>query len=86
MVENSQIESSIAEIRKRNGKVTNFEKNKITNAIHKALMATNQDDRDLAEELTNGVLDKLITQGFSSSHPPSAVSYTHLTLPTILLV
>ena len=71
MVENSQIESSIAEIRKRNGKVTNFDKNKITNAIHKALMATNQEDRDLAEELTNGVLDKLVTQGFSSSHPPS---------------
>ena len=45
MVENSQIESSIAEIRKRNGKVTNFDKNKISNAIHKALMATNQDDR-----------------------------------------
>ena len=64
MVENSQIESSIAEIRKRNGKVTNFDKNKITNAIHKALMATNQEDRDLAEELTNGVLDKLVTQGF----------------------
>ena len=73
MVENSQIESSIAEIRKRNGKVTNFDNNKITNAIHKALMATNQEDRDLAEELTNGVLDK-------------PVSYTHLTLPTILLV
>ena len=70
MVENSQIESSIAEIRKRNGKVTNFDKNKISNAIHKALMATNQDDRDLAEELTNGV----------------PVSYTHLTLPTILLL
>ena len=71
MVENSQIESSIAEIRKRNGKVTSFDKNKITNAISKALMATNDEDRDLAEKLTNGVLDKLITQGFSTSHPPS---------------
>ena len=84
MVENSQIESSIAEIRKRNGKVTNFEKNKITNAIHKALMATNQDDRDLAEELTNGVLDKLITQGFSSSHPPSVEDIQDMVESTLI--
>ena len=84
MVENSQIESSIAEIRKRNGKVTNFDKNKITNAIHKALMATNQEDRDLAEELTNGVLDKLITQGFSSSHPPSVEDIQDMVESTLI--
>jgi len=84
MVENSQIESSIAEIRKRNGKVTNFDKNKITNAIHKALMATNQEDRDLAEELTNGVLDKLVTQGFSSSHPPSVEDIQDMVESTLI--
>ena len=84
MVENSQIESSIAEIRKRNGKVTNFDKNKITNAIHKALMATNQDDRDLAEALTNGVLDKLTTQGFSSSHPPSVEDIQDMVESTLI--
>ncbi|MDC0193566.1 adenosylcobalamin-dependent ribonucleoside-diphosphate reductase [Candidatus Nitrosopelagicus sp.] len=84
MVENSQIESSIAEIRKRNGKVTNFDKNKITNAIHKALMATNQDDRDLAEELTNGVLDKLTIQGFSSSRPPSVEDIQDMVESTLI--
>ena len=84
MGENSQIESSIAEIRKRNGKVTNFDKNKITNAIHKALMATNQEDRDLAEELTNGVLDKLVTQGFSSSHPPSVEDIQDMVESTLI--
>ena len=84
MVENSQIESSIAEIRKRNGKVTNFDKNKISNAIHKALMATNQDDRGLAEELTNGVLDKLITQGFSNSHPPSVEDIQDMVESTLI--
>ena len=84
MVENSQIESSIAEIRKRNGKVTNFDKNKISNAIHKALMATNQEDRDLAEELTNGVLDKLVTQGFSSSHPPSVEDIQDMVESTLI--
>nr|AIF07857.1 ribonucleoside-diphosphate reductase alpha chain (nrdA, nrdE) [uncultured marine thaumarchaeote KM3_25_B05] len=84
MVENSQIESSIAEIRKRNGKVTNFDKNKISNAIHKALMATNQDDRDLAEELTNGVLNKLVTQGFSNSRPPSVEDIQDMVESTLI--
>jgi len=70
MVENSQIESSIAEITKRNGKVTNFNKDKITNAIYKALAATTDPDRDLAEDLTDGVLNKLLQQGYSSSYPP----------------
>ena len=84
MVENSQIESSIAEIRKRNGKVTNFDKNKISNAIHKALIATNQDDRDLAEELTNGVLNKLVTQGFSNSRPPSVEDIQDMVESTLI--
>tara|TARA_B110000014_G_scaffold83967_1_gene57491 strand:- start:1132 stop:3405 length:2274 start_codon:yes stop_codon:yes gene_type:complete len=84
LVENSQIESSIGEIRKRNGKVTSFDKNKITNAISKALMATNDEDRDLAEKLTNGVLDKLITQGFSTSHPPSVEDIQDMVESTLI--
>ena len=71
MVEKTQVESSIAEIRKRNGKVTSFNKEKITNAIFKALEATGQRDLDLAVNLTDGVLSKLYKQGFSSSYPPS---------------
>ena len=51
LVENSQIETSFAEIRKRNGKTSKFDQSKIINAIYKALMATNQGDRNLAEEL-----------------------------------
>ena len=104
MVENSQIESSFAEIRKRNGNTTKFDQDKITNAIYKALLATSEGDRDLAQELTNGVLSKLSSQGFGTENPPSvediqdmvestliekghsAVSYTHLTLPTICSV
>ena len=71
LVENSQIESSFAEIRKRNGKTSKFDQNKITNAIYKALMATNQGDRPLAEKLANGVLEKLASQGFSTTNAPS---------------
>ena len=37
MSDNSQIENTIAKIRKRNGKVDEFDKNKIVNAINKAL-------------------------------------------------
>jgi ribonucleoside-diphosphate reductase alpha chain len=84
LVENTQIESSIAEIRKRNGKVTNFDKNKITNAISKALMSTNEEDRDLAEQLTNGVVDKLTTQGFSTTHPPSVEDIQDMVESTLI--
>ena len=47
-------------------------------------MATNQEDRDLAEELTNGVLDKLVTQGFSSSHPPSVEDIQDMVESTLI--
>jgi len=70
-LDNSQIESSIGEIRKRNGKVTTFNRDKISNAIFKALAATSEADRGLADRLTDGVLEKLHKQGFSASHPPS---------------
>jgi len=38
MVDNSQVESSIAEIRKRNGEVTSFNQEKITNEISEFLL------------------------------------------------
>ena len=84
MVENSQIESSFAEIRKRNGKTTKFDQNKITNAIYKALMATNQGDRALAEELANGVLEKLASQGFSTVNAPSVEDIQDMVESTLI--
>jgi len=84
MVENSQVESTIAEIRKRNGKVTRFNKDKITNAIYKALEATGQSDRDLATELTDGVLNKLYQQGFSASSPPSVEDIQDMVESTLI--
>ena len=68
MVENSQIESSFAEIRKRNGDTTKFDQDKITNAIYKALLATSEGDRDLAQNLTDGVLNKLSSQGLDLNY------------------
>ena len=84
MVENSQIESGIAEIRKRTGKVTNFNKDKISNAIFKALAATTEPDRQLAEELTDGVINKLLQQGFSSSTPPSVEDIQDMVESTLI--
>ncbi len=84
MVENTQVESSIAEIRKRNGKVTSFDKEKITNAIYKALDATGQRDLDLAVNLTDGVLTKLYQQGFSASYPPSVEDIQDMVESTLI--
>ena len=84
MVEKTQVESTIAEIRKRNGKVTSFDKEKITNAIFKALDATGQRDLDLAVNLTDGVLSKLYKQGFSSSYPPSVEDIQDMVESTLI--
>ena len=84
MVENSQIESTIAEIRKRNGNVTIFNKDKITNAIYKALEATGQSDRNIASQLTDGVLSKLHQQGFSAASPPSVEDIQDMVESTLI--
>ena len=84
MVENSQIESSFAEIRKRNGDTTKFDQDKITNAIYKALLATSEGDRDLAQSLTNGVLNKLSSQGFGTENPPSVEDIQDMVESTLI--
>ena len=84
LAENSQIESSFAEIRKRNGRTSKFDQNKITNAIYKALMATNKGDRSLAEQLANGVLEKLASQGFSTTNAPSVEDIQDMVESTLI--
>ena len=85
MADFSQIEDSIVEIRKRNGKTTNFNKDKITNAIYKAIGATTGEaNRGLAEELTDGVLKKLLEQGFSASNTPSVEDIQDIVESTLI--
>ncbi|MEK6965928.1 MAG: adenosylcobalamin-dependent ribonucleoside-diphosphate reductase, partial [Thermoproteota archaeon] len=85
MADFSQIEDSIVEIRKRNGKTTNFNKDKITNAIYKAIgAATGEANRGLAEELTDGVLKKLMEQGFSASTTPSVEDIQDMVESTLI--
>ena len=81
---NSQIENSIIEIRKRNGSISNFDKDKISNAIFKALEATNKPDKELATELTSGVLNKLAEHGFSAEYAPSVEDIQDLVESTLI--
>ena len=84
MSDNSQIENTIAKIRKRNGKVTEFDKNKIINAINKALSAVSDSDLELSERLTSGVVDKLTIQGFSLENPPSVEDIQDMVESTLI--
>jgi len=52
-MDNSQIENTISEIRKRSGALTAFNKNKISNAIYQALAATSKADRGVADKLAD---------------------------------
>ena len=83
-MDNSQIENSIGEIRKRSGSFVNFNKDKISSAIYKALEATSEADRGIADELGDGVVKKLVEHGFSASRPPSVEDIQDLVESTLI--
>ncbi len=83
-MDNSQIENSIGQIRKRNGSVDPFYKEKISNAIFKALAATSDPDRNLADDLAEGVVTRLVEHGFSASRPPSVEDIQDLVESTLI--
>ena len=64
---NNSKENLITRIRKRDGRVVDFGKSKISNAIYKALVATGKPDYHLTEALTNKVVQKMIQHGYSST-------------------
>ncbi len=71
MTDFSQIENSIIQVKKRDGRVSDFQKDKISNAVYKALIACNRPDHGLADKLANRVMEKLVTHGYSASEAPS---------------
>ncbi|KAG2474318.1 MAG: Vitamin B12-dependent ribonucleoside-diphosphate reductase [Nitrosopumilales archaeon] len=83
-MDNSQIENSIGEIRKRSGTFVNFNKDKISSAIYKALEATSDADPSMADELGDGVVKKLVEHGFSASRPPSVEDIQDLVESTLI--
>ncbi len=83
-MDNSQIESTINEIRKRSGAVTAFNENKISNAIFQALAATSKADRALADQLANRVVQKLVEQGFTNTRTPSVEDIQDIVESTLI--
>jgi ribonucleoside-diphosphate reductase alpha chain len=83
-MDNSQIESTINEIRKRSGAMTAFNQNKISNAIFRALAATSKADRGLADQLASRVVQKLVEQGFTSSRTPSVEDIQDIVESTLI--
>ncbi|HXG05948.1 MAG TPA: adenosylcobalamin-dependent ribonucleoside-diphosphate reductase [Nitrososphaera sp.] len=57
---NNNSKELISQIRKRNGRVVNFEQSKISNAIYKALVATGKPDYPLAERLASRVVQRMV--------------------------
>ena len=58
---------SVFYIRKRNGKIVNFEQIKVSNAIYKALSASGKPDRKLAESLAIKLVYKIDKSGYLGS-------------------
>ena len=83
-MDNSQIENTINEIRKRNGTVTAFDLDKISNAIFQALAATSKADRGVADKLAGDVLNKLVEQGFTSSRAPTVEDIQDIVESTLI--
>ena len=83
-MDNSQIENTINEIRKRSGAVAVFNKDKISNAIFGALAATSKADRGLADQLAANVVDKLVEQGFTNSRAPTVEDIQDMVESTLI--
>ena len=61
----------ISKIKKRDGRVVDFQASKIANAIYKALVATNRADYPLSERLANKVVQRLAQQDYDEVNIPS---------------
>ncbi|MFQ5940464.1 MAG: adenosylcobalamin-dependent ribonucleoside-diphosphate reductase [Nitrososphaerales archaeon] len=70
-ISNPDISTLISKIRKRDGRIVEFQSSKISNAVYKALVATKRADYPLADRLAVKVLQRLVKQGFDKSNSPS---------------
>ncbi|MDE1866346.1 MAG: adenosylcobalamin-dependent ribonucleoside-diphosphate reductase [Thaumarchaeota archaeon] len=84
MTDFSQIENSIIDVKKRDGRVSSFQKDKISNAIYKALVACGRPDHGSADKLANRVMEKLVTHGYSSSESPSVEDVQDMVESTLI--
>ena len=84
MTDFSQIENSIIEVKKRDGRVSSFQKDKISNAVYKALIACGRPDHGLADKLGNRVIEKLVNHGYSASELPSVEDVQDMVESTLI--
>src|SRR6478609_7313064 len=61
---NNSNEKTILQIRKRDGRIVEFNQNKISNAIYRALIAMGKSEYQLAEKLSNKVMQKMVQQRY----------------------
>ena len=83
-MDNSTIESSIGEIRKRNGDVATFNMSKISNVVFRALEASGNPDQDQADKLADSIINKLTEQGFSATKSPSVEDIQDMVETTLI--
>lgn len=67
----SDVSTVISKIRKRDGRIVEFKASKISNAIYKALVATNKADYPLADRLASKTVQRLFQQGYDEANVPS---------------
>ncbi len=84
MADFSQIENSIIEVKKRDGRVSSFQKDKISNAVYKALVACSRPDHGLADKLASRVIEKLLNHGYSASELPSVEDVQDMVESTLI--
>jgi ribonucleoside-diphosphate reductase alpha chain len=75
----------ITKIKKRDGRIVNFEQSKISNAIYKALVATGKPDYPLAERLAARVVQKMVQQGFAAAEAIATVEDVQDMVESILI-
>jgi ribonucleoside-diphosphate reductase alpha chain len=60
--------AAVTQIKKRDGRIVEFDKSKITNAIFKAAVAVGGEDREIAEKLTDQVI-AIVNENFAGKVP-----------------
>jgi len=63
-----KVEPKVSKIRKRDGRIVDFDRNRITNAIYKAIKAVKFGDRELAEKLSDQVV-RIVNERFAGKIP-----------------
>jgi len=64
------VENKITKIKKRDGRIVNFEQQKITDVVFKALTATNQGDGKKSSRLSDKVIE-LLNRRFRNEEIPN---------------